>query len=101
VRPPPGPRSLARDHKSLAGLSKTDGPHLSYLHWVVRSPATYCSPKGSSQMSILIPGPETRVNTTTANDQWYAAMAGLSDGGYVVIWISDYQDSPSVNGRRR
>jgi hypothetical protein len=38
-------------------------------------------------MSILIPGPETRVNTTTANDQWYAAMAGLSDGGYVVIWI--------------
>jgi hypothetical protein len=52
-------------------------------------------------MSILIPGPETRVNTTTANDQWYAAMAGLSDGGYVVIWISDYQDSPSVNGRRR
>ena len=32
---------------------------------------------------------ETRVNTTTANDQWDAAVAALSDGGYVVTWMSN------------
>ena len=37
-------------------------------------------------------GSETRVNTTTASDQVYPAVAALSDGGYVVTWKSRNQD---------
>lgn len=42
-------------------------------------------------------GGETRVNTTTANDQSEARAAALSDGGYVVTWTSCGQDG-SKNG---
>ena len=37
-------------------------------------------------------GSETRVNTTTANDQAFAAIAALPGGGYVVVWDSFAQD---------
>ncbi len=37
-------------------------------------------------------GGETRVNTTTANDQRVADVAALPDGGYIVIWTSFDQD---------
>ena len=37
---------------------------------------------------MISPGPEIRVNTTTASDQSYPSVAALSDGGYVVTWIS-------------
>ena len=37
-------------------------------------------------------GGETRVNTTTANDQDSPAITSLSDGGYVVTWASYLQD---------
>jgi hypothetical protein len=37
-------------------------------------------------------GSETRVNTTIAGGQSQPDVAGLSDGGYVVTWISDAQD---------
>jgi hypothetical protein len=44
-------------------------------------------------MSLLIsPSAETRVNTTTANDQWNPSIAALPDGGYVVTWTSYNQD---------
>ena len=40
-------------------------------------------------MSLLItPGAETRVNTTTASGQLFPSVAALSDGGYVVTWMS-------------
>jgi hypothetical protein len=37
-------------------------------------------------------GGETRVNTTTANDQSTPAVAAFSNGGYVVVWASNKQD---------
>lgn len=37
-------------------------------------------------------GVETLVNTTTAFDQQYPAVAGLADGGYVTAWMSYAQD---------
>ena len=37
-------------------------------------------------------GSETRVNTTTAGDQLYPSVTGLSDGGYVVTWMSNPRD---------
>jgi RTX calcium-binding nonapeptide repeat (4 copies) len=37
-------------------------------------------------------GQETRVNTYLTDSQNYASVVGLSDGGYVVIWQSWYQD---------
>lgn len=37
-------------------------------------------------------GHETRVNTTIAGNQWFPAIAVLSDGGYVVSWTSLGQD---------
>jgi Ca2+-binding RTX toxin-like protein len=37
-------------------------------------------------------GDEVRVNSTTTNDQHEPAISGLSDGGYVVSWISYGQD---------
>ena len=37
-------------------------------------------------------GAETRVNTTTVNEQYAPAVAGLADGGYVVVWQSNAQD---------
>ncbi|TAJ94598.1 MAG: calcium-binding protein [Gammaproteobacteria bacterium] len=42
-------------------------------------------------------GGETLVNTTTANDQSYPAVAALADGGYAVAWQSYGQDG-SNNG---
>ncbi|WP_375306907.1 LamG-like jellyroll fold domain-containing protein [Bradyrhizobium sp. A11] len=35
---------------------------------------------------------EFLVNTTTANDQTYSAIGALSDGGYVIAWVSQGQD---------
>jgi hypothetical protein len=43
-------------------------------------------------MSLLTPSAETRVNTTTAGDQYDASVTRLSDGGYVVTWMSLSQD---------
>jgi Ca2+-binding RTX toxin-like protein len=40
-------------------------------------------------------GGETLINTTTANEEWYPAITGLSDGGYVVTWMSDGKDGYS------
>jgi Ca2+-binding RTX toxin-like protein len=40
----------------------------------------------------LLVTPEVRVNTYTANDQAYADVAVLSDGGHVVVWSSNGQD---------
>jgi Ca2+-binding RTX toxin-like protein len=37
-------------------------------------------------------GGELRVNTTTANQQMYPSIAALSDGGFVVTWMSNGQD---------
>ncbi|MFM9968879.1 MAG: DUF4347 domain-containing protein, partial [Burkholderiales bacterium] len=37
-------------------------------------------------------GAETRINTTTADNQYNVAIAALSDGGYVVTWSSGSQD---------
>jgi len=37
-------------------------------------------------------GDEVRVNSTTASDQSQPVISGLSDGGYVVSWMSDGQD---------
>ena len=37
-------------------------------------------------------GGETLVNTTTADSQWGASAAALSDGGYVITWSSYEQD---------
>jgi hypothetical protein len=37
-------------------------------------------------------GGETRVNTTTAGDQGAPRVAGFSNGGYVVVWVSNKQD---------
>jgi hypothetical protein len=34
----------------------------------------------------VLPGGETRVNTTTAGDQVNASVAGLANGGWVVVW---------------
>jgi Ca2+-binding RTX toxin-like protein len=33
-------------------------------------------------------GAETRINTTTSNDQYQSAITALTDGGYVVAWTS-------------
>jgi hypothetical protein len=37
-------------------------------------------------------GAEFHVNTYTATSQWYPAIAGLSDGGFVITWQSAWQD---------
>ena len=39
-------------------------------------------------------GPEVRVNSATYGEQSYPQVAGLSDGGYVVVW----QDNGSADG---
>ena len=39
-------------------------------------------------------GPEVRVNSATAGEQSYPQVAGLSDGGYVIVW----QDNASADG---
>ncbi|MEY4980459.1 MAG: hypothetical protein RLZZ352_2729, partial [Pseudomonadota bacterium] len=38
-------------------------------------------------------GTETQVNTTTANSQQSPSVTALADGGYVVAWMSQHQDS--------
>src|SRR4051794_24379083 len=42
--------------------------------------------------SIITAGTETLVNTTTASDQYNPAVSALSEGGYVVTWMSYGQD---------
>jgi Ca2+-binding RTX toxin-like protein len=42
--------------------------------------------------SLITPSVETRVNTTTAEDQDHPTVAALSDGGYIVTWMSYFQD---------
>ena len=37
-------------------------------------------------------GAETRINTTTANDQSQTAITALADGGYVITWSSFLRD---------
>jgi VCBS repeat-containing protein len=43
-------------------------------------------------------GDELRVNTTTANQQYYASTVALADGGFVVAWMSDGQDPDGSRG---
>ncbi len=45
-------------------------------------------------------GVETQVHTTTAGTQADARVAGLNDGGYVVVWESDASGSLEIMGRR-
>jgi len=48
-------------------------------------------------------GGEFRVNSYTANGQYQADVAALNDGGYVVVWSSDYYQDTSgwgVYGQR-
>ena len=47
-------------------------------------------------------GTEFQVSTETANDQKTAVVTALSDGGFVVFWISDLQDGggEGVYGQR-
>lgn len=37
-------------------------------------------------------GSEFRVNTHTADQQYHPAIASLPDGGFVITWMSQYQD---------
>ncbi|WP_343559185.1 hypothetical protein [Kiloniella sp. b19] len=37
-------------------------------------------------------GGEQQANDYTASDQWYPDLAGLSNGGYVITWVSRGQD---------
>jgi hypothetical protein len=37
-------------------------------------------------------GAEFQVNTTTVDNQYHARVAGLADGGWTVVWMSDNQD---------
>jgi len=37
-------------------------------------------------------GGEVRVNATTANDQFNPSVTALADGGWLVSWMSNYQD---------
>ena len=39
--------------------------------------------------TTITAGPETRVNTNTANDQALPRVATLLDGSYVVTWYSN------------
>lgn len=39
---------------------------------------------------------EFKVNTTTAGNQSQPAVAGLDDGGYVIVWTSDGQDGAGL-----
>jgi hypothetical protein len=49
----------------------------------------YAQRYGASGAAV---GGEVRVNSTTLNDQHAPTIAALSDGGYVVSWISNAQD---------
>lgn len=42
-------------------------------------------------MSTISTG-ETRVNTSTSDNQYLSVVTGLSDGGWVVTWVSNGQD---------
>ncbi|EGF89571.1 hypothetical protein ABI_39880 [Asticcacaulis biprosthecium C19] len=51
------------------------------------------TPTETGRSAVLDPlvyraGAETQVNTTTADHQEVAAVAALSDGGYVITWAS-------------
>ena len=41
-------------------------------------------------------GGEVRVNSTTASDQYQPTISGLSDGGYMIIWVSSNQDGSGL-----
>jgi hypothetical protein len=45
-------------------------------------------------------GGETLINTTTASEQMYPAISALSDGGYVVTWMSFMQDGSGIYAQR-
>ncbi|WP_032832124.1 hypothetical protein, partial [Pseudomonas sp. GM78] len=45
-------------------------------------------------------GNEVRVNTTTANDQVFPSVAGLTDGGYVVSWTSSVPGGSGIYAQR-
>jgi Ca2+-binding RTX toxin-like protein/subtilisin-like proprotein convertase family protein len=47
-------------------------------------------------------GGEFRVNTTTSNNQYRPTVAALADGGFVVTWMSEWQDGSTwgVYGQR-
>ncbi|GEO18204.1 putative Ig domain-containing protein [Microvirga aerophila] len=47
-------------------------------------------------------GPEFKINTFTANEQWQPSVASLPDGGFLVTWMSLAQDGPywGIYGQR-
>ncbi|WP_247500300.1 VCBS domain-containing protein [Bradyrhizobium sp. 149] len=50
------------------------------------------SPTVSINHTPIADAGEFLVNTTSANDQTYSAVGALSDGGYVIAWVSQGQD---------
>lgn len=46
-------------------------------------------------------GPETRVNTVTALNQFEPSVTGLPGGGYIVAWTTDSQDGTGLNIQAR
>ena len=51
-------------------------------------------------MDPVAQGGEFEVNTTTAGTQTTPDVAGLADGGYVVVWRGDGATSNSIYGQR-
>ncbi|MEZ6122858.1 MAG: LamG domain-containing protein [Planctomycetaceae bacterium] len=41
-------------------------------------------------------GSETLINSTTTDNQWEPNIAALSDGGYVIVWESNLQDTDGL-----
>lgn len=50
------------------------------------------APTLTNNMTPVAATGEFRLNATTANGQYYAAVASLSNGGFVTTWTSDSQD---------
>ncbi len=46
--------------------------------------------------AVGVPGTEFQVNSYTANWQYRPSVAALTDGGFVVTWISDGQDGSGL-----
>lgn len=45
-------------------------------------------------------GGEFKLSTTTVANQWFPAVAALTDGGWVAIWMSDDGDGFGIYGQR-
>ena len=45
-------------------------------------------------------GSEVKVNTFTDNSQWRPSIAALSDGGFIISWLSNMQDGGGVYAQR-